>query len=206
MKKVTRILVGMLVIASISACGAGARPDRKVVSQNSANSLAEKGFNVDANSVDYELTIGTVALPAADVASPYTEALFETTYQISPANIGIPIASTGATGIQIDLFVNQTAGTCGLGIAVGTDASGASGTPDGQYDVYTFGGVITTGTAVGSTITCSLVDGSSTLTAIVTPVTTGSTTASAYVSIMSMTTHLSFVNMAIFPVSTATSN
>jgi hypothetical protein len=205
MKKVTRILVGMLVIASIAACGAGQRPDRSVVSQNSANALADQGFNIDANTVDYDLVVGTIALPGAGVASPYNEALFESTYQISPASLGIPIAATGATGIQIDLFVNQTSGTCGLGIAVGTDASGPNGTPDGQYDVYTFGGVITTGTA-GSTITCNLVDGASTIQAIVTPVSTGATPATADVSIMNMTTSSFLVNMKPFTVGTATSN
>lgn len=205
MEKITRILVGMLVIASIAACGAGPRPDRNVVSQNSASSLADQGFNVDANTVDYELPIGTIALPGAGVASPYTEALFESQCQISPASLGIPIAATGATGIQIDLFVNQTSNTCGLGIAVGTDASGPSGQPDGQYDVYTFGGIITTGTA-GSTITCNLADGSSTIQAIVTPLSTGATPATADVSIMNMTTGSFLVNMKTFSVSTATSN
>ncbi len=173
MKKITNILVSVLVLATIAACGASPRPGRSNLSSDADAALPTISSE---NADSYELLVGSLD---GSTTALYSEQILCQQYGICPANFGIP-TGTGATGAFISVKVDKTAGTCGLYVAMGCDATSATaGVTDGENDAYAFLGTIVNSVTTTS-LTCMVIDGASTISIII-----GSATAtSAYVTIM----------------------
>jgi len=147
MKKLTKILVSLMVVAAIAACGQ-ARGARSSSDQAKQDAL---GSTVDTQNTDiYRFAVGnaesTTSIPATTLY---------TTYGVNPAGLGISIG-TGATFVDVDIAVEKTTLRCGMDVKIGADTD-----TDGIPDIYHFEGTATA--ASGANITCTLADAFSTV-------------------------------------------
>jgi hypothetical protein len=137
MKKVTKVLVSMLVIASIAACGANPRPGRSNLSNDAAKQAALGRSNVDAANTDlYQFTAGAVGgavLPATTLAQKYL-------VDLSVLGLGTDANTlvTTAAYLEVGIAVEKTTGLCGMYVIVDDYQYGTESTPafTGTESIY----------------------------------------------------------------------
>lgn len=151
MKKLTRIMVSVLVVAAIAACGASPRGGRSPLSSDSSKAAAIDASVDVANTDIYKLSIGSESSTVA-----ISSAMLATNYGINIDVLGLstdgvtPLASLSY--LEFGIAVEKTTGRCGMYVYV-----------DGYVVEPHFVGTNNVYSNTTSNITCTASDGVSTL-------------------------------------------
>jgi predicted small lipoprotein YifL len=158
MKKIARLMVCILVVSAIAACGASPRSGRSPLSTDASKNAALKNSNPQDTDL-YKFSLGsqgaTVAIPNSVLASNYG-------INISVLNLSLdgttPLASLSF--LEFGIAVEKSTGRCGMYVWV--DDQQVEPSFEGTKDVYS---------NTSSNITCKTSDGFSTLTIQIFPYT-----------------------------------
>jgi len=157
MKRITKILVSVLVVAAIAACGAKSRDGRSAFSTDaSAEAAIDSDINLATTSV-YKLTIGsdssTAAIPTSTLLSYYG---------IDIAVLGLSqdgkVLAPSVTFLEFGIGVDKSTGRCGMYTYVNF--------PDGsslQVEPHYVGTTNSIYSSSDGIITCTATDGISTI-------------------------------------------
>ena len=142
MKKISKLVVSLLVVAAIAACGASPRDSRYTKKFDKTNAIEAALPTSDPANVDAYWNVvgdGATLVPS-------------TNYVAQGINLaGLSIAPVSVSFIEITVLVDRVTKECAMKVGLGID-----GNTDGSYDGYLFKGTQTS-TSTGL-ITCTVGD------------------------------------------------
>ena len=186
MKKMTKLMVSILIVAAIAACGASPRSGRSPLSADASKKTALDDSVDVANTNLYKLTIGSEASTTAiSTAALVNAGINLDVLGLSSDGVN-PLASLSY--LEFGIAVEKTTGRCGMYVYV-----------DGYVVQPKFVGTQDALSNTASNITCSTTDGISTLVIQIMPLT--ATTAS--VTIVDNSYGMLFTRMQTFQINPA---
>jgi hypothetical protein len=156
-KRITKILVSILVLTAIAACGANPRGNRSNLNVDDAkrSALGEQALSDSdlANTDYYRYSVGSQDPNSTSLIS---NVVLYQNYGISVDGLGINTMA-GTTFVEVRIAILKTTRKCGMDVLVSSDSDA-----DGTQDVYHFEGTETVASSATS-ILCTVSDAVSTV-------------------------------------------